>query len=151
SQSMEFPMHSQNFGPWTTALTTDSRLELSAFWRGRMLRLEGVAGGDRISVGRRISALGPLMIVAALFPMIRPHSESAAGFDETVHAIVAEPNADNAPASDPLPDSNPVEVALSQLLAGDTPKEEQEGNDLQKALRAAVAYLSEAQRDDGSW
>lgn len=144
-------MNTTNFGPWTTSLDDGSRLELSAFWRGRMLRLATVAAGDVASLRRKVSALGPMLVAAALFPMFRPGGASVAGIDEIPPSVATEPAVEDAPPIDAPPVSDPPQFALSETPVSDVPKEPQGDRDLQKALRAAVAYLSASQRDDGSW
>ncbi len=74
-----------NFGPWTTSLTSASRLELSAFWRARMARLPAVANASSISTRAGV-ALACLALALTLAPVViseYPLTAAAFAVDDT--------------------------------------------------------------------
>lgn len=144
-------MPTSNFGPWTTSLTTGSRLELSAFWRGRLLRLPAVADGRVVSIRKRASTLAPLVLAAALFPMVRPRGASVAAVEAPAVANGPEQNATSDSESIPSRGEAVVEVAFAENAVDESVPGDEHGRALQKAVRDAVAYLSGLQADNGSW
>jgi hypothetical protein len=139
-------MPNDNFGPWTTSLTTGSRLEFSAFWKGRLTRLAGVADGRLTARRHSVGIVLTVGIVVTLFPMFRAQSEPVGAFEpkETVVSeIVRSPSVDETEA--------PQEVALNAVAITGLAPEDPQARELQNALRDAIAYLSGLQHDNGSW
>lgn len=91
----------RNFGPWTTALDSGSRLELSAFWKQRMRRLDGLRLGRPPRLAASALLVGVAVATGAI-PLVRaaPPTTDAVLRADDEPAVADAPAADDAAARD---------------------------------------------------
>lgn len=150
-----------DFGPWTTAFSSDSQIGLSAFWKGRLVHLPAVSrlrSGSRDAHFRKM--LAAILMIGAL-PLVQagPQQQRRAADGAVANVFVAaigdeEPRRElAAPDEAPPPGAAPIEAPASQLIALAVPAlpNDEPTDQLRKALQAGSDYLSARQKSDGSF
>jgi len=130
----------QPFGPWTTALDSGSRLELSAFWKQRMRRLDGLrlvrpprSAASAVLVGFAV-AIGAMPLVRAASPATNP-----------VLAVDDEPTVADAPAADDAAAHDKADNRAEQKLRA-TLQDPTEVSFAETTLEDALKYLTDYHR-----
>ncbi|MSR56867.1 MAG: hypothetical protein EXS05_04255 [Planctomycetaceae bacterium] len=98
-----------DFGPWTTSLTTDTQLFLSAFWKGRLTRLPQVAAARPARSLCGVALLAFTTIVLAAAPLF------LSGASAIEAALVAEPGFQEGAAAQPKRDVERIAKANDKI------------------------------------
>jgi hypothetical protein len=146
-----------SYGPWTTSLTTGSRLELSAFWKGRLNRLSALADCPAVSQRKRVSTVFSFVVVVALLPLFRAANEPATATESSAtvvadtfpFATAAVPSAHHEAVTNEvaLDHDLPNQLALNEADPREvtprmTSSDDPQADEVQNAIRDAMAYLS---------